>query len=158
MPRRAALLSTVIFISIFLAFAAYGKFFYPSIHIEQLDRWTSYFEIAFIVVLFVFRLERVMWLMAAPLFASWGGYAAYWLCLKLPCGCLGTLIQFPSVYALSLDLLFLMVSCGAALLLGATRTLVYLSLLIGCLCALIGYAFADFVFIKLLLGMIWNFF
>jgi hypothetical protein len=158
MQRRLTLLSTVIFISIFLAFAAYGKFFYPSEHMQQIDRWTSYFEIGFIVLLFIFHLESVMWLIAAPLFASWGGYATYWLCLKMPCGCLGTLIPLPSVFALSLDVLFLVVSCSAALLLGAARSLVYLSVLIGCLSALIGYAFADFVLIKLLLGMIWNFF
>jgi hypothetical protein len=141
-----------------MAFAAYGKFFYPSEHMQQIDRWTSYFEIAFIVMLFLFRLESLMWLIAAPLFASWGGYATYWLCLKMPCGCWGTLIPLPSIYALGLDFLFLIASCGAALLLGAARSLVYLSVLIGALSALIGYAFADFVLIKLLLGMIWNFF
>lgn len=158
MSRKLALLSSVIFISIFLAVAAYGKFFYPSEHMQQIDRWTSYFEVSFILALFIFHLESLMWLIAAPLFASWAGYATYWICLKMPCGCLGTLISLPSVYALSLDLLFLVISCSAALFLGAARSLVYLSLLIGCLGALIGYAFADFVLIKLLLGMIWNLF
>src|SRR5271168_1948048 len=104
--KRLLILSSVIFISLFLGLAAYGKFFYPSVQVEQLDRWTSYFEIAFIAALCLFHLQSGMWLLAAPLFASWGGYAAYWLCLNIPCGCAGTLVDLPSVYALSLDILF----------------------------------------------------
>lgn len=127
-------------------------------HMQQLDRYTSYFEIAFIGVLCFFHLHSAMWLIAAALFASWGGYATYWLCLKLPCGCVGTLIDLPSLYALSLDAAFFVISCSAALLLGVARSVLYLGVLIGCLCALIGYAFADFVLVKLLLGMIWKFF
>lgn len=151
-----AVLSIAIFISIFLGIAAYGKFFHPAQKLILLDRLTSCFEVLLIVLLFIFSMRSAMWLCASVVFASWGGYATYWCCLKLPCSCLGSLISFPSSYALSLDILFFVLSFLIAFLLGARRSIMYLALLCSLLFFFFGYVFAEWVFYKQILGMSWS--
>ncbi|HEY2810033.1 MAG TPA: hypothetical protein VGJ00_01380 [Rhabdochlamydiaceae bacterium] len=155
--KRATLL-IVIFISIFLGIAAYGKFFFPSEKLKQLDFLTSCFEVAIIILLFAFRGYFLTWLMACVLFAAWGGYSLYWCVLKLPCGCVGSLMQFPTAYALALDALFFILSFTLAYLLGAFRPLLYLTVVCCLLFSLIGYVFAESVFYQDILGMRWSFF
>ena len=144
-----------LFISIFLAAAAYGKFFHPVEKLKQLEVWTSYFEIILIFFLFIFHRRSAMWLAAAIIFASWGGYATYWFRLKLPCNCLGSVVSLPSGYALSLDILFIVLSCCMAFLLGAGRGVIYFITLVIFLFSFIGYIFGEWAFYKTL-GMMWN--
>ena len=143
-------------ISLFLGIAAFGKMFYPVEKLKDLDVLTGLFEILFIGFLFRFRMCRAFWLGAAVVFASWGGYAIYWCCLKLPCSCMGTMITLPSTYALCLDALFFIGSCTMALLLGALRSVLYLIVLCAFLGGLIGYAFAEWVFYVKIIGVIWR--
>lgn len=143
-------------ISFFLAIAAYGKFFFPVENLRQIDQWTSYVELLLIVLLLCFRMHCGMWLSVALLFASWGGYALYWFCLRLPCSCAGKMISFPSSYALMLDVFFFLLSCTLAWLLRATRNALYLTLVGSLLCLFIGYIFADWIFTYKILGMNWS--
>jgi hypothetical protein len=153
---RYATLIAALFISLFLAIAAFGKIFYPVEKIKDLDAWTSVFEILLIGFLFTFRMRKAFWLGAAILFACWGGYAIYWCCLKLPCSCMGTMIALPSTYALCLDALFFVGSCAMAWMLGALRSVLYLILLCAFFGGLIGYAFAEWVFYVKIIGVIWR--
>ena len=147
---------SALLISIFLFIAAYGKFFYPAEKLKHLDILTSVFEIGLIIFLFVFRMRAWGWLIAAVIFASWGGYAIYWCCLKLPCSCLGSMVALPSGYAVALDFLFLIVSCAMSFLLGARRSMIYCIVLCALLCGLVGYAFAEWVFYEKIVGVTWR--
>jgi hypothetical protein len=149
-------LSAALFISIFLCIAAYGKMFHPMEKIKHLDRFTSIFEILFILSLVAFRKRRGLWLAAAVIFGSWGGYAAFWCCIKMPCSCFGSMISLPSAYALSLDALFFVISCTMALMLGALKRSVYLIMLSAFLGALMGYAFAEWIFFERIVGVVWH--
>src|SRR5690348_906219 len=99
-------LCAALFISLFLAIAAYGKLFHPAEKLRELDAIVSALEMALIVCLLVFCRRAWIWLIAAVIFGGWAGYALYWCCLKLPCSCAGSLVAFPSQYALLLDALF----------------------------------------------------
>jgi hypothetical protein len=148
-------LALALFISICLAAAAYGKFFYPSSQIQYLEKATSLFELVMICFLILFRKRPWVWVAAAVLFASWGGYAIYWCCLKLPCNCMGSMVPLPSGYALSVDILFFVLSCVMAFLLGAAKNVIYLTVLCAFLCALLGYAFAEWLFFVKFVGVRW---
>ena len=154
--RKHLALATALFISIFLAVAAYGKFFYPAEKLKMLDRGTSIVEVLLIGMLFLFRLHYRLWLILCLLFASWGGYALYWLCLKLPCACAGSLIAFPPTYAFVLDILFFLLSGTWGWVLKASRSALYLTLIASFLSVFIGYIFADWVFTHEILGMHWS--
>jgi len=101
-------------------------------------------------------MQKIFWFGAAVVFASWGGYAIYWCCLKLPCSCMGTMITLPSTYALCLDALFFLGSCAMAFMLGALRSVLYLILLCSLLGGLIGFAFAEWVFYTKIIGVVWH--
>ena len=153
---KKVVLYIALFISLFLSIAAYGKFFAPAEKIKELELLVSVFEVVLIVLLVVFRMHYVMWVIASLVFASWGGYATYWSCLKLPCNCIGTWIVLPSIFALSLDILFFILSCTVIFLLATTRNALYLTLLGAMLFALVGYVFAEWVFVRAILGMKWS--
>jgi len=149
-------LAAAIVISLFLGIAAFGKMFYPVEKLKELDVLTGLFEIIFIGVLFAFRMRKALWLGAAVVFASWGGYAIYWCCLKLPCSCMGAMITLPSTYALFLDAFFFMGSCAIAWMLGTLRRVLYLNILCAFLGGLVGYAFAEWVFYVKIIGVVWH--
>ncbi len=151
-PSRLALVVSIC-IAITLLVAAASKFFYPSPKLKQLDQWVSLFEVGVVLFLLILRKRSWMWLLMACLFAAWAGYALYWFNLKLPCNCLGALIEFPSIFSFSLDILFFLVSLRMASLLGTTRSLLYLTVLLGCLFSLTGYGFAEWVFYRKILDM-----
>ncbi len=148
-------LFSALFISIFLAIAAFGKFFYPAANLQLLDKATSLFEIVLIACMILFRMRAGFWLLASLVFAGWGGYAFYWCCLKLPCSCMGSMITLPSGYALMLDILFFALSCAMAFFLGARRSVIYLIFLCALLCTLFGYAFAEWIFYVKVVGVRW---
>lgn len=148
-------LGLALVISICLGIAAYGKFFYPSSKLQLLDRAISVFEVGMMCFLLLFRQRIWAWMAMVVLFASWGGYAIYWCCLQLPCNCIGSLVPLPSGFALSFDILAFILSCAMALLLGAARSVIYLTILGALLCALFGYAFAEWLFYVKIVGVNW---
>ena len=146
-------LGIALFISIILLLAAYSKFFYPSPKLKMLDQWVSLFELGVIAALFIFRKYWLMWLVVSLVFAAWSGYALYWFNLKLPCNCLGSLIEVPSAFSFTLDIIFFVLSLSMAYFYGATRALLYLTLLGAFLASFIGHGCAEWVFFRQILGM-----
>ena len=126
--------------------AAWGKFFHPAELTQTLDRWESIFEILFLLAMIYFRRHWQMWLMAAVIFLTWGGYALYWYQRELPCGCMGAKLHIPTLYAIVLDLLFFAVSLAFAYLLKGRSTRVLLGVLLAGIGAIIGYLAAGRVY------------
>jgi len=129
-----------------LALAAWGKLFYPAKLLKTLDQWIGVFEIVFLLAMILLRKQRWLWLGASNIFAAWGGYAVYWCCLKLPCNCMGAMLNIPSVLSISMDLVFYAACLALSFFLGTTRVQLYLSILCSFMMALVGYAFADWIY------------
>lgn len=146
-----AALATSLIISLILIMAAYGKFFYPKEFVKQIDFAVSIFEIFFVVLILLLHRRWEMWFGTSWVFAAWSGYAFYWYCLKLPCSCMGTMLDIPTALSLGLDVLFFSLSLGLALFLGAKRSCVYLNALCGFLFCLCGYASAEWIYLKMIL-------
>jgi hypothetical protein len=126
-------------IGVVLFVAAWGKFFHPAELTKTLDRWESVFEICFLLAMIYFRRRWQMWLVAAVIFLSWGGYALYWYQRGLPCGCMGAKLHIPTFYMILLDLLFFALSLALAYLLKRQRAKVLLGILLAAIGALVGY-------------------
>lgn len=94
--KKLIVLSVAIVISCFLLLAIYGKMFHPSEKIKKLEHWVSFFEICFIIALFICRNHWYIWVITAVVFASFAGYSIFWYSIKLPCACMGTLIPHAS--------------------------------------------------------------
>ena len=139
-------LCACIAIACVLAIAACGKMFYPSEYLKALDRWISAFEILFLFAIVFFRRRWQLWLAASSVFAAWGGYALYWCCVKLPCACMGKMLNIPSGISIAFDMIFFASSLFIAYLLGGRLRWIYLSLITGCLAVLAGYVFAGWVY------------
>ena len=143
--ERIALCASVV-ISAVLAIAACGKMFYPSEYLTTLDRWISVFEVLFLLAIVFFRKRWQMWAAASMIFAGWGGYALYWFCIELPCACMGKMLNIPSAFSISFDVIFFVLSLAIAFLLGARMRWIYFCILAGCVAFLMGYACADCVY------------
>lgn len=137
-------------IGITLLVAATSKLVYPSEYLDSLDRWVSGLEALFVLTLFWQRKKKWIWLFAITLFASWAGYALFWLQVKMPCGCLGSVIPIPPSITFSIDILFWLICTYASMLLGASRTTLFGALLLSCLASLVGFACAHLVYLDLM--------
>lgn len=132
-------------ISAVLLLAAVGKFLHPAKYFEGLDRWISVLEVLLLLCILFFRKRLFLWLGAALLFSSWAGYALFWHCVDLPCGCMGSKLNIPTLFSISLDVLFLLVSLFLAYLLGARRHLFFC--FVACIAlGLFGFSAGNFVF------------
>jgi hypothetical protein len=136
-----------------LAVAAYGKIFYPTEVLKTLDRCVGSFEILFFLIVFYLRRHWQMWAAAAVVFGSWSGYALYWYRLKLPCLCMGEMLDIPTAFSVSLDLFFIAVCLFVSRLLGARGSWIYFSVLSICFALLAGYAFADWIYVSVIVKM-----
>jgi len=148
--ERITLLLALI-IGLILAIAAWGKFFHPAESVQTLDQWISGFEVLFLLAIIFFRKQGTLWTVSAVVFASWFGYALYWYFLQLPCSCMGEMLDIPTVFSISLDLLFFISSLIAAYLLKIQLRWIYMSVLSGFMAGLVGYAFADWVYNSIVL-------
>ena len=137
-------------IAVVLLIAAAGKFFAPAPAFVHLDRSISLFEVVLAVLFVWFRKSVWMWIGAASLFALWGGYALFWYCVQLPCGCMGAKLALPSLFSLLFDGFFLLFSLFAVYFLGVKK---------GALCSLVclspllaggGFVIAQGIFQKFL--------
>jgi hypothetical protein len=132
--------------ALILAAAAYGKFFYPVEALKTFDRAVSGFEVLFILFILMFRRRFAMWCAASVIFAAWGGYALFWCKLEVPCSCMGTLVEIPSLLSICVDGVLLIVSLGLSYLLGAGRQKLYLCVLLSSLAVLVGYSMAEWIY------------
>ncbi|VHO04750.1 hypothetical protein [Candidatus Rhabdochlamydia sp. T3358] len=149
--QKLIALSAAILISCFLLLAIYGKLFHPSEKLKKLEYWVSFFEIFFIISLFVYRNNWHIWVITAVIFASFAGYSIFWYSIKLPCACMGTLIPHASSLYFFLDLIFFVLSLSVACLLQIKRSVLYFWTFLGCIFFLIGYAFAEKIYQKFIL-------
>ncbi len=142
-----------LFVSCVLVMAACGKLFYPAEFVKNLDRWVGSFELIFILLILCSRNFFALWLFASYVFAAWGGYVLYWYFLKLPCHCMGAMLNIPTLLSILVDILFCALSLILAHLLGAKRKWIYLSALF-CLMAMgIGYFFGSYVYENVVVRM-----
>ena len=133
-------------IAIVLATAAIGKFFYPTEFFKIFDQIISGVEVVFICIIFFFRKNWKTWVGASLLFSVWSGYALFWYCLKLPCGCMGSMLNIPTLLSITLDGLFFTSSLFMSYLLGANKQTLYLSFLVGLFLSLGGFALGEAVY------------
>lgn len=145
MTERIALFFSLV-IGLVLMVAAWGKFFYPAEFVKTLDQWVSGFEVLFLATIIIYRNRWQLWTVSSVVFASWCGYALYWYFLKLPCSCMGTMLDIPTALSISIDLLFFLSSLSIASLLGVGAKGIYCIVLLALMAGLIGYAFADAAF------------
>lgn len=149
--KKFIALSAAILISSFLLLAIYGKVFYPSEKIKKLEYGVSFFEMCFIVALFLSRNYWHIWVITAIIFALFAGYSIFWYNIKLPCSCMGTLILHASSLYFFLDLIFFILSLSVAYILQIRRSILYFWGILGCVFFLIGYAFAEKIYQKFIL-------
>lgn len=143
--ERALLFSTL-FLSSFILVAAYGKFISPGEKLPFMDYSISFFELVLIGCLAAYRKWIEMWLVAALIFATWGGYSLFWTLAVLPCSCMGSAVTLPNGFTLMIDALFFTLSMTMAFLLGVGRKRLILVAVNAAIFALAGFAFADWVF------------
>jgi hypothetical protein len=136
-------------IAALLAVAAFGKMFYPIESLEVVDRCVSIFEGIFLVLLLIFRRRVGLWLFSSVVFGSWCGYALHWYFLEVPCSCMGKMLKIPTLFTLSVDLAFVLVSLGMARFLRASGKQIYFTFLCTLMAGLVGYAFSDWVYVHL---------
>ncbi len=142
--------SIVLFVAILMAavllVAAIGKFLHPSKYLKVLDQWISFFEILLLGSILFFRKRPHLWTSVALLFATWAGYALFWYCVRLPCGCMGTKLNIPTAFTLGLDILFVLLSLLMASLLGLKRAALFLCVLFCLVFSLGGFAMGKWLF------------
>jgi hypothetical protein len=149
--QRIALCLALI-IAFVLSFAAWGKFFYPAEAVKSLDQWVSGFEVLFLLSILLFRKHWQLWMLSAAVFSGWCGYALYLFDLKLPCACMGKMLNIPTIFSITIDLVFFTSSLSLAYLLGARFKWIYFCILTGFMAALIGYASAERIYHSILFG------
>ncbi len=108
-----------------LCVAAYGKWLSPAPLLQGWDRGVGVFEVLGAVALVWGCRAWKTWLAAGGVFAVWGGYAAYWFFLKLPCRCMGESLPIPAIFSLLLDILFFGISLFFAYRLKKDKRVVY---------------------------------
>ncbi len=139
-------LTCAVCIGLVLLIAAMGKMLYPVEALKSFDQVVSAIEFLILGLVLYFRVQWKMWAGCAGMFSAWGGYAAFWYFLELPCSCMGTALQIPTLFSLLLDVLFFALSFGTAFLLGAKKQVLY-TVFLGCLfLSLAGFAFAEQVY------------
>ncbi len=129
-----------------LAVTAYAKLLYPAEYLKTIDLWIGIFEGVLLAAILLFRKKWPLWMMASLVFALWGGYAFFWFCVQLPCGCMGAMLNIPSAFSIAVDVLFFSTCLGMSFLLGASRQWVYLNILLGLLFSMAGFAIAERVY------------
>lgn len=138
MPRKISLLAAIL-VAVVLIVASCGKLFYPRKELLNLDFTVCLFELMLSAILIVCHRRYEVWLLAAVVFALWGGYALFWDLQELPCSCLGESIEIPQITTLLLDAFFFVVSVVLAGYLGASWKAIGLLLMLAPLLVLGGY-------------------
>lgn len=133
-------------IALVLLIAGMGKMLHPVEALESFDQIVSVLEFILLGMVLYFRNHFLTWMLCACIFSSWGGYAAFWYFLELPCSCMGTALQIPTILTLLMDVLFFSVSLCVASFLGAKRDILYSAFLVCLFLSLAGFAFAEQIY------------
>jgi hypothetical protein len=130
-----------------LVFAAIGKIFYPDELLlpfwKALDFYVGCFEILFAIALVYFHRKPQMWGLTGLVLASWTGFSLFWYCVKLPCGCMGKLVELPNGITLAFDLIFLGMSLFLMSRLGRFYWWIPIT---GVICGLASYFLAEWIY------------
>lgn len=133
------------FISLILIIAAIAKIMSPATAFPDVDYAAGAFEIFLAFILVVFFSHWEVWGLTAMIFASWGGFAFFWLLWGIPCTCLGSWILLHPGISFTLDILFVGLSALMMRQLGVRRKS-FLRILCFCLpIALIGFVIANYL-------------
>jgi len=152
LKHRVAFCSAII-IAVVLMAAAMGKIFFPPEEIEWFYFSIGMLEIGLIACLLIFFKKWITWILLALIFASWGGYAFFWMSAHLPCSCMGSRVEFPPQFSFYVDVVFWGLTTCMGYLLGASRIIVRMILIASFFLGWGGYELASFVFKRIdLLG------
>lgn len=142
-PQRIAFIVAIV-LAIVLLLSALGKILYP-LDIpnpwKMISLWIAIFEIFFAFLLVRFYYVPGLWNFTAFILAGWGGYSLFWCIAKLPCGCMGKMLNLPNGSTLGFDIFFLSLSLFLAAKL--SRRLSFLLFLASAIAAIIGYFIAS---------------
>ena len=143
---RQLIVVAAVGISSIVLLAAYGKWFHPAELLMGWDRTISLFELLFVVFLLYFRNSWTMWMIAAVIFAAWGGYASCWCQVHLPCHCMGVNLRIPTVLSVFLDGVFFVLALYFVYVLGKSKRRVYLTLLLAVLGVVLGWVVSSSIY------------
>lgn len=141
-----AALVSALFFSCVLLIAAIAKIFYP---IQMPPPWKTLsfivagFELLFAACVLRYYSFARMWSVVAIVTAGWAGYSFFWLLAKLPCGCMGKMLDLPSGMTFSFDLIFL---CISLILITKFKRFSYATLGLAAIVGLLGYFAASCLF------------
>ena len=126
-------------------FAAVGKIFFPRENLKIFEISVGVFETLVVFLLFLYYKRWETWLLVALLFASWAGYAFFWMHAKLPCSCMGTMVEFPASFTFALDCFFWGASMGLSHFLGANSKKIRMALIVSPAAGIGGYFIAHLI-------------
>lgn len=135
------------FISIILIIAAIAKFSSPVTAFPDIDYAAATFEIFLAFILITFFSHWEAWGLTAIIFASWGGFAFFWLLWGIPCSCLGSWILLHPGISFTSDALFVGLSVLMMRRLGVRRKMLSGILLFCFPIALIGFIVAHSLYL-----------
>jgi len=99
---RFARLFSLVLVGIFI-FTAWGKIVYPVEQLKFLERGIGSLEIVLSIALILFYKKPLLWAGVSGIFSLWAGYSLFFVLSGEMCGCIGKLIEIPSVAFLIFD-------------------------------------------------------
>jgi hypothetical protein len=148
----ALAVALILFLSLIVA--ATGKIFYPHDLLLWLERGVGFFEVVVACLLLFFYRNWHMWAGMSLILASWAGYSLFWLFQKLPCSCLGTLMELPGGCTFSFDVFFFFAAMLLNYFLGIGKVAFYAVLCVSALVGVGGYFVGDWVYQTFLLAQL----
>ena len=143
---RGCALAIALTLFLSLMVAAIGKIFYPNNLLLQLDRGVGVFEVILACLLLIFYWYWETWAGMSLVLSGFAGYSLFWLIQKLPCNCLGKLVELPSGYTFTFDVFFFLAATALNYFLGVGIRALYVVLLVSALMGVVGYFVGDWVF------------
>lgn len=143
--RRGAAVAAGVLAVVFLV-AAVGKLFFPEPMPQPWDsmsRMVAVFELVFALVVLRYYARSMAWAAVCVVMGGWSGFALYWLFVKLPCGCMGKMLDLPSGMTFAFDLIFFALSLNLMKRLGRFYTW---GLIGAGIAGIVGYVIAGVVF------------
>lgn len=134
-------------VGLLITVAVVGKLFFPSDRLRSFDYSVSIFELGLLCALIFFSRKWAMWLVLSLVFASWAGYAFFWMHVGQPCGCLGKIVEFPPMFSFAVDIGIWALSLIMSAYLGAKRNSVFLGIAGALIAGPCGYLMGRFVWL-----------
>lgn len=134
-------------IGLLILAAVIGKLFFPSDRLRSFDYSVALFELGLLCALIFFSRKWSLWLALSLVFASWAGYAFFWMQVGKPCGCLGKMIEFPAVLSFSIDVAIWALSLMMSGALGAKGKTLFWAIVAAFFAGPCGYFMGRFVWL-----------